>query len=349
MSEAPTEERSTSQTDQRQSLRMRRFAMGAIGYVVGFLISALCYLAGLMAPEPILYALPVVLALNGLMFAAFVSGVNLRMRDPSLTMPQLLLATAVMMYGAAVSDDTRALFLLLYPVPFLFGAFRLPVRQHLWVAAFALLCHGLVVAQAVYLRPQQVRLGLEVLAWLTMAIVLTWMVVIGHQLRRARSQAQLDALTGLPNRSAVLANLSREQARRDRGGPPYCVCFIDIDRFKQINDTFGHAVGDVVLQRLSASFVEQLRRIDEVGRYGGDEFLAILPDTTLDQARVTCERVRARVSEIELAGVVDLPRLTVSIGVTQAEVGEQPATLVARADMALYEAKRTGRDRIVLA
>lgn len=344
MNEAST----ATHSDQRQTLRMRRFAMGAIGYVVGFLISGLCYLAGLMAPEPILYALPVVLALNGLMFAAFVSGLNLRFSDPSLTMPQLLLATAVMMYGAAIADDTRPLFLLLYPVPFLFGAFRLSVRQHLWVAAFALLCHGLVIAQAHHVRAQQLHLGLELLAWFTMAIVLAWLVVIGHQLRRARTQAQLDALTGLPNRLAVLNALSREQARRDRGGPVFCVCFIDVDHFKQINDTFGHAVGDTVLQRLSASIVEQLRRIDEVGRYGGDEFLAILPDTTLEHARVTCERVRTRVGEIELAGVVGLPRLAVSIGVTQAEVGEQPAALVARADAALYEAKRSGRDRVVL-
>lgn len=327
---------------------MRRFAMGAIGYVIGFFISGLCYLAGLMAPEPILYALPAVLALNGLMFAAFVSGLNLRFRDPSLTMPQLLLATAVMMYGASVSDATRPLFLLLYPVPFLFGAFRLSVRQHLWVGGFALACHALVIVQAVRSRPQEVRLGLEMLAWFTLAIVLTWLVVIGHQLRRARTQAQLDALTGLPNRLAVLTALSREQARRDRGGPPFCVCFIDVDHFKQINDTLGHAVGDAVLQRLSASFVEQLRRIDEVGRYGGDEFLAILPDTTREQAHVTCERVRARVSELDVTGVVGLPRLTVSIGVTQAEVGEQPASLVARADTALYEAKRAGRNRIVL-
>lgn len=339
----------TEHSDQRQALRMRRFAMGAMGYVIGFAISALCYLAGLMAPEPILYAVPVVLALNGLMFAAFVSGANLHFSDPSLTMPQLLLATAVMMYGAAVSDQTRPLFLLLYPVPFLFGAFRLTISQHLWVGAFALLCHAAVIAHAASARSTQFNLGLEVLAWFTLAIVLVWLVVIGHQLRRARTQAQQDSLTGLPNRLAVLSALSREQARRDRGGPPFCVCFIDIDHFKQINDTHGHAVGDAVLQRLSASFVEQLRRIDEVGRYGGDEFLAILPDTTLEHARVTCERVRARVGELEVAGVVDAPRLTVSIGVTQADVGEQPAALVARADAALYEAKRTGRDRIVLA
>ena len=118
---------------------------------------------------------------------------------------------------------------------------------------------------------------------------------------------------------------------------------LDIDSFKLINDEHGHAAGDAVLTGLSALLAEQLRVSDELGRWGGEEFLLLAPGTTLPAATELAERIRAAVAQ---AAFPHGRTVTVSIGVAQAGVGETPEQWVARADLALYEAKRAGRNRV---
>lgn len=318
-------------------------------YAVCFLIAWLAYMAGLVPAEPILYALPVALLFNAALLGVFLSGYNLRFRDPSLTFLQLCAATGFVMYGMYFAEHGRPLLLLLYTVPFLFGAFRLPVRQHILAGVLALAGYALVIYALWRMEAEGLRLNQEVLQWVSLGVVLAWIVIIGQSLKIMRHQAILDPLTGLHNRRHALASLEREQQRRDRGGPPFCVCFLDVDHLKPINDQFGHAVGDAVLKRLARNVGEQLRRIDDFGRFGGDEFIVVLPDTTLEQALVTCERVRACVAAIDLTRLGARGPVSVSIGIAESRPGETPEQLIARADAALYDAKRTGRDRIATA
>jgi diguanylate cyclase (GGDEF)-like protein/PAS domain S-box-containing protein len=160
--------------------------------------------------------------------------------------------------------------------------------------------------------------------------------------------ARRDALTGLPNRLAVDERL-HEEARRQPGerGTGCAVLMIDIDFFKPINDTHGHATGDEVLALVAGVLADTVREADFVSRYGGEEFLVLLPDTALDGARTVAEKLRAVVAATvhPVAG-----RITVSIGLAMAApcTGEL-AAVVAQADAALYEAKRTGRNRLVIA
>lgn len=157
-------------------------------------------------------------------------------------------------------------------------------------------------------------------------------------------QAGTDALTGLANRRALDAALDAQCALAQREGRPCAVLMLDLDHFKTINDTHGHAVGDAVLRAFGARLQAQLRVSDLCARYGGEEFVVLLAGTPFEPAEEVGERLRAAVRGAPLAeGVVT----TVSVGTASYRAGDDAAALLARADAALYEAKRRGRDRVV--
>ena len=158
-----------------------------------------------------------------------------------------------------------------------------------------------------------------------------------------------DALTGAYNRRRIDERLPAEVERAHRYGRELSVLFVDLDHFKQINDTHGHPVGDVVLRHMAASVREQLRSgVDWIARYGGEEFLVVLPETPLASAVATAERLRERIAAdvIEAHGGALQLSITSSFGVTCCREGDDSTTLLARADALLYEAKLDGRNRV---
>lgn len=159
--------------------------------------------------------------------------------------------------------------------------------------------------------------------------------------------SDLDPLTGVHNRKSMLAELAREQDRAQRTHQPCCFALGDLDHFKQINDRYGHVVGDRVLLAAAGSFLSSLRPYDSLFRYGGEEFLFCLPDTALDQAQRTLDRLRQRLAEQPIE-VEDGERVqvTVSFGIALAIADVPIETLIERADRALYEAKQQGRNRV---
>lgn len=161
-------------------------------------------------------------------------------------------------------------------------------------------------------------------------------------------QAATDALTGLLNYGALVARLDAEVERARRSGHSLSVLYFDADRFKQVNDTYGHAAGDAVLAQLALVARETLRSIDAVGRYGGEEFAAILPLADHDQAMASAERLRAAVRSHPFAlGDGAHGAVAISVGVaTYGEHGTTREELLRAADSALYRAKRLGRDRV---
>jgi diguanylate cyclase len=162
---------------------------------------------------------------------------------------------------------------------------------------------------------------------------------VERQTEQVRELARRDELTGLPNRRAWTGELPRvlEQARQS--GRPVSVCMIDLDRFKDFNDTHGHQAGDRLLKEAAAVWLSRLRRGDILARYGGEEFIVLLPGTGVEEGCEIIERLRA----VTPAGQ------TFSSGVATWDGTETSEELIARADAALYEAKHTGRDRIVAA
>jgi diguanylate cyclase len=174
--------------------------------------------------------------------------------------------------------------------------------------------------------------------------------VIRESLNKAEQRANTDTLTGLPNRRALDEFLRVSQIAAMESGDPLSVLLIDIDRFKQFNDNFGHGVGDQVLRLMASALRERVRDGDMPARYGGEELMAVLPGAPLAICEEVAERIRRAVSECRITrrstGEL-LPEITVSIGVAQFRPGESMVQLIERCDGALYLAKRTGRNRVV--
>ncbi|WP_426192049.1 putative bifunctional diguanylate cyclase/phosphodiesterase [Massilia sp. DWR3-1-1] len=156
-----------------------------------------------------------------------------------------------------------------------------------------------------------------------------------------------DELTGVHNRRHLLALIDAERARSARAARPFCLCLLDIDFFKRINDTYGHSAGDEVLRAFAHAVQQQVRDTDSFGRYGGEEFLLMLPETPIEAAAALVERIRAAVEALRFADIDGALAMTVSIGVAQFRTGDTIAQSIARADEALYMAKARGRNRVV--
>lgn len=166
---------------------------------------------------------------------------------------------------------------------------------------------------------------------------------------RLRIEAGTDSLTGLLNRAGLLPRLTQALAAAVRGDRPLCLIMADLDHFKEINDAYGHPVGDLVLRDTAARLGSVLRDFDVVARYGGEEFIAVLQDTPPDTALQIAERIRRRIRDYPYEAVAGGLRVTLSQGVAQAQAGDSVASLIARADTALYAAKQAGRDCVRMA
>ena len=160
--------------------------------------------------------------------------------------------------------------------------------------------------------------------------------------------ASMDPLTGLPNRRSLTTELEREHALARRGRPVFSVLLLDVDHFKSVNDERGHAAGDQVLQEIGRRLRARARTSDVVGRWGGEEFLVVAPDTNVCGAQILAEGLRTTIAETPI-GVGSGPvRVTASVGVAAWE-RETVDELLGRADQALYEAKAAGRDQVAAA
>ena len=177
-----------------------------------------------------------------------------------------------------------------------------------------------------------------------LALVIMRLVGDLHRLSRH------DGLTGVLNRRALEEALLAQTQRSRRSGEPFCVLMLDADHFKNINDRHGHAVGDLALKHLAALVRDHMREVDRFGRFGGEEFLVVLPGLTLEGALPVAERLRALIAAAPLRHGDAVIALSVSIGIAEwGGAEEEMSRLVVRADAALYQAKRHGRDRVASA
>jgi diguanylate cyclase (GGDEF)-like protein len=335
--------------DREQGVRFRRYLIAVGTSLTVVFLLGICVLAGALALRPFAIATGIVLVSIATFYLVFRSGLNRRARDPSLTVPMMLAAICVVTYALYHLGTVRTVFLLIYPMIMFFGVFRLGTRAQLLVGAFIMCAYALVVRllaeQPAGLDPK----AIELLRGLVLAAVLVWFSFMGgyvHDLRRRLRESGYDRLTGIHNRGRVLDLLDHEKIRGDRGAGPMCVCLVDVDQFKDINDTRGHQSGDLALQCVARIARDELRVIDFIGRYGGDEFLVVLIQTRLDGARECAERIRQRISLSDCIRDDTHRQLTVCIGVTQYRENESLLDTLQRADAALYRAKTAGRNRV---
>lgn len=186
-----------------------------------------------------------------------------------------------------------------------------------------------------------------------MALILAVVLVLYRRQRvltaMLREESRTDHLTHIPNRRYFFEVLETNIAMASRYGQPLCLAVLDVDHFKDVNDTYGHTVGDKVLVSIAASLQSRLRRTDSVGRLGGEEFAVQLPMTTLNAGAMIAERLRQHIASLEFPGLNPPLTVSCSIGLAVFTADMTVEALYHEADSALYRAKEGGRNRIVLA
>jgi diguanylate cyclase len=336
-----------------QGLRFARrmHAPRTIGLALGFL----CVAAALLERQAPAWMLALLVA-NGFAWPHVAWLIASRSRDPYRAEVRNLLADsafggawiAAMQFNALPSV---MLFSMLAMDKISAGGARLFVRA---VGVQALACLAGSAALGFAFQPATSQAVLLACLPLLVAYPIAVGVVTYRLSRRIREQnrqlgaiSRTDGLTGVLNRAFWERAVSAELKRHRRHGSPAALMMLDIDRFKAVNDRHGHLVGDEVIQSVAALLHAALREQDVPGRYGGDEFGVLLPDTDLAGAAAIAERVRSRVAAAEGHGAAGL-RCTVSVGIALADGPEdQVRQWIARADRALYRAKTLGRDRVV--
>jgi diguanylate cyclase (GGDEF)-like protein len=160
--------------------------------------------------------------------------------------------------------------------------------------------------------------------------------------------ANTDSLTGIWNRRYLLMIAEQEIKRSQRYNCSFAVLLIDIDHFKKINDTYGHSVGDKVIISMTQTVINNLRQVDCFGRFGGEEFVVLLPETDIDEAVIVAERIRENIQHKSIVVQEQTISITISIGVSSYKIGEESIdTILQRADQGLYQAKKQGRNRVI--
>lgn len=295
-------------------------------------------------------------------------GFNDRFKDHYMVAQQSTASMAIMIAFAYVVPEAGVMFLCTLFTVFAFSSLRSTPRQTatIWIA----MSLGLAGLFLLTDKPMSMPHGnyLE-----RMATMLVFILTIGRCVfigifssalkqslyqsglklkeayKRIEELAELDELTGSFNRRSIMRMLGEEIDRARRNGAPCSIALIDLDWFKRINDAFGHPTGDEVLRTFAITVFANVRPVDRFGRYGGEEFLLVLPDASQDGACRMLDRLRAIIADLDWSAFAPSMRVTISAGVATLRPDEGPDTFLARADSALYAAKARGRDRIAYA
>jgi len=345
--------------DHNQTLRLKRFFMALGSYLMWLAICVLFYSQGEMKRGTVgvlITAAIGIVACNFLIYSLIRSGLNKKFKDPSLTLLQMIIATFWVMVIAYYADTMRSLVLLTYLVVFIFGLFRLNVWQFLFLSVFAVINYSLVILLLYKINPDLVT-KIDILNIMILALVLPWFSLVGGYITRLRAQishalatierlAIMDDLTQVFNRRQMFKILENQKALVERGVHPFSICIFDLDHFKNVNDTYGHSAGDIVLKTVAQETQRNLRNIDHIARYGGEEFILILTNSEKNDAMICAERIRKVVSRIEFENMPKKFRITISVGVTEYQPSEVIQEAINRADTALYRAKLNGRNKV---
>jgi len=292
------------------------------------------------------------------------TGLNRRFGDPALTMQQMLYAILCSAWAYSFTGVVHSMVGIILAVILMFGMFGLTSRQVVLVGGYTLALFGSVMILSVQRHPDHYPVGGEVVHFIMLCIMVAGVGVLTVRLhhmrdRLRRQKVELEAalthihrlathddLTGLVNRRHMQELLENERMRLERSEQDWCIALIDLDHFKSVNDVHGHAVGDEVLRALSRHAHTLIRRTDVLARWGGEEFVLLLPNTPIGMATISLERLREHfhANPLEVRGMA-LP-VSFSAGLTEHLRGETVAQTLERADKLCYQAKTLGRNRV---
>jgi diguanylate cyclase (GGDEF)-like protein len=304
---------------------------------------------------------------QAIFYVALRSGWSAKLVDPALSMPQMAFANVAIGLAYVVNQHAHSMVTMLMALVLAFSAFVLSPRNchRLGWWCVATLAVALVLAAGSW--QAAVTPNVDAFHFLLSAVVLLVMGRLMGQLSalrlhlraqrkelrvalgKVRQLATHDELTGLANRRFALEAMEQEERKAARTNVMPCLGLIDIDHFKRVNDTLGHAAGDEALCLLAGMLSEALRPGDLLARWGGEEFLVLLPSTPLSEAARVMERLRELCADPARWPQEPHLQVTFSAGLTSHVVGESTQSTIARADAALYRAKEGGRNRVVVA
>jgi len=296
------------------------------------------------------------------------SGKTRDLKDPALMIPQNIFALLAISFAyTAIGPYERGIVLVLMALVMVFGMYTHTPKQSVQVGFAAMLLLGVSMGVLAHVDPEYYPPKFELIRFELMMGTLPPMIFSAYKisswrnrlfqqrkaLKAALAQVQQlathDSLTGLFNRRHMQDKLDNCVMRFDRYGERFTVVLIDLDHFKQINDRFGHRVGDESLSAFAAASLTVLRDTDTIARWGGEEFLILMPNTSEEKTLVALQRLRAAMADCTLSASIPSLRVTFSAGVAVHDSVTTLSQTLERADRALYEAKHTGRDRFVTA
>jgi diguanylate cyclase (GGDEF)-like protein len=247
----------------------------------------------------------------------------------------------------------------------IFGAFVLDGKRFLVITLFNIFLYAVILMLIGHYHPEEIDEEKEWIIFLCYPLVALSFSLVSAEISHLRKYLKYkndalevalkkiemlsitDELTGIKNRRYMLETLEHQKQIAIRESYHFSVAMLDIDHFKNINDTYGHKVGDRVLKAIAESISYEIRKIDYFARWGGEEFLLILAFTEPDKASITAERLRIVIEEKNFEDIIPGLKLTLSMGITSYQRGETIDETLGRADAALYEAKRHGRNKVV--
>lgn len=364
--EVGAESEFTSDTLARRADQRRRLlVMMALSYILDAFILLIYAWAGTTS----ITTGPFYLVGSLLTIACFTAlsdaNINDRFKDHFFVTQQMTVSISLMLIFIYIAPEVGSVFLCSLFVIFAFGSLRSTPWQT--AISWTIVTVGLAILFLLTDKPIAMPYGNNIERFATM---LMFVVTIGRcmfvgmfssalresfysqgvQLREAYKRieelAEIDELTGSHNRRSIMKSLDEEIERAARGKSSCSVALIDLDWFKKINDRFGHPTGDEVLRTFAISMFANIRGIDKFGRYGGEEFLLIMPETSGVDAERTLNRLRLIVSELDWSTISPGMMVTISAGVVTLQPNETADSVLARADVALYQAKDCGRNRI---
>lgn len=352
--------------DPAQQLRVRRVLQAIGGGVIQSMVALIVFLADGFRLETSGFTMLMVAFWTGniTFYLAIRVGLNRRFADPSMTREQVIWSNLVLLVTLFFMNQYRPLMMMFFPIILIYGAFRMTARQFIATAILTVTGY-LFVIYLLYLKyPNSIALENEIVVAMVFVLIIVAFSLVSNEVslmrRRLRQRnaelaeamekmermAITDELTGLPNRRHMIVMLNQQKAIADRSNVGFCICFFDLDDFKEINDTLGHHIGDVFLKRFAAAIKSQSRASDLLARFGGEEFVLLATGTNLGGAKIVADRVRKVAKAIDFKDVAPASTVTVSGGVAQFRQDDRIETLLARADQAMYLAKNSGKNCI---
>lgn len=353
-------------TDFQQRHRVAMVLTTAILYLACLALFAYGVVLGIFEASRVQLPVTLIIVTAVVFFLIIRSGLNKRFREPSLAFPQALCAQTLLAITYPHVDRVHPSMLILLALVMFFGMFDMGTRKVRILMFYTICAMGAAMVWGNYHDPLAYPATLELFYFAVMCTALPAIASLSVQLSKMRNRLRVqkadletalahiqmvathDELTKLANRRHMITLLGEHITRHARNGPGFSVALADIDHFKNVNDTHGHRVGDEALVAFAVYARAQLRSTDIIARWGGEEFLMLLPDATPPgDPNVGVERLRGALAAAQVSAQAPQLRLAFSTGLTRYIDGEAVDDMIERADRALYAAKNGGRNQTV--